>query len=85
MFIDCFLTFRTSSPALNCKARAVLLPTKTDASEGSVSWKIWVLTTWVDSLVLQPEDTTLLTAPGRKLEGVDTIETDVFIVGAGTS
>jgi len=60
----------------------LLLPVR---SEGTVSWKIWVLSTWIEQLVQHPEDETLLFAPGRDLDGVERVETDVLIVGAGTS
>jgi len=82
MFIDCGISFCTSSPSLDCMGKMVLLPVK---SEGAVSWKIWVLSTWVERLIQHPEDEKLLLAPSRKLAGVDAIETDVMIVGAGTS
>lgn len=82
MFIDCCLTFRTSSPALSCAGKIVLLPMNTD---GAVTWKIWVLSTWVDHIIQQPEDVTLLSSPGRELNTSDTINTDVFIIGAGSS
>jgi hypothetical protein len=62
--------------------KMVLLPVKSD---GVVCWKIWVLSTWVENLTQHPEDETLLLAPGRKLDGVDVLETDVLIVGGGTS
>jgi hypothetical protein len=82
MFIDCGISFRTTSPALDCSGKLVLLPVK---SEGTVSWKIWVLSTWIEQLVQHPEDEAKLLAPGRKLDGVDTMESDVLVIGAGTS
>lgn len=82
MFINCSLSFSTSSPALSCAGKMVLLPMKTD---GAVTWKIWVLSTWVDHIIQQPEDVTLLSSPGRDLNNSDTINTDVFIIGAGSS
>ncbi|KAI0010778.1 hypothetical protein F4779DRAFT_576077 [Xylariaceae sp. FL0662B] len=85
MFIDCGISFRTSSPELNCMGKMVLLPVKSDTAGGSVSWKIWVLSTWVDNIVQHPEDEKLLLSPSRNLDGIDIVETDVFIVGAGTS
>ncbi|KAI1774513.1 hypothetical protein F4818DRAFT_418120 [Hypoxylon cercidicola] len=85
MFIDCGISFRTSSPALSCVGKMVLLPVRSEGAAGPVSWKIWVLSTWVENIVQQPEDEKLLSSPSRSLEGVDTVETDVFIVGAGTS
>jgi len=82
MFLDCGISFGTRSPALNCTGKMLLLPVQ---SEGVVSWKMWVLSTWVEQLVQHPEDETLLLAPGRNLDGVEEVQTDVLIVGAGTS
>jgi hypothetical protein len=82
MFIDCGISFRTHSPALDCMGKMVLLPVK---SESGVSWKIWVLSTWVENIIQHPEDETLLRAPGRELDDADVLETDVLVVGAGTS
>lgn len=82
MFIDCGLSFRTSSPALSCSGKMVLLPMSVD---GAVTWNIWVLSTWVDQMSRRPEDVTLLSSPGRDLEESEIIETDVFVLGAGTS
>jgi hypothetical protein len=85
MFIDCGISFRTSSPALSCTGRIILLPTKSRVGEAAESWKIWILSTWIENLIHHPEDEALLLSPGRKLDGIDKIETDVFIVGAGSS
>jgi hypothetical protein len=85
MFIDCGISFQTSFPALNCAGKMILLPIKDDKREDLVTWKIWVLSTWVENLVQYPEKPELLLMPGTDLNGVTTIETDVFIVGAGTS
>ncbi|KAK0625029.1 hypothetical protein B0T17DRAFT_654842 [Bombardia bombarda] len=86
-FIDCSITFRTVSPAALCRGRMVLLPVKTTLDNGTetVQWKIWALATWIESLDLQPEDKTLLELPRRELDGLNTFETDVFIIGAGNS
>lgn len=85
MFIDCGLTFCTRSPALYCAGKMVLLPVKS-AQTNKVSWKIWVLSTWVENVTKNPEDEALLLSPGKNLHSIcDTIETDVVIVGAGTS
>jgi hypothetical protein len=82
MFITCGIRFRTISPALECAGKMLLLPV---ASEGSVFWKIWILSTWVEQLTHHPEDEAKLLAPGRNLTGVDKTEVDVLIVGAGSS
>lgn len=60
----------------------MLLPVK---ENGIVSWKIWNLCTGLESLELQPEDESLLHAPGRSLDGQKTLETDVFIIGGGNA
>jgi hypothetical protein len=65
--------------------RMIHLPVKSDGDKISVCWKIWVLSTWVENLAQFPENEALLLAPGRDLTGVETIETDVCIVGAGSA
>ncbi|KAL9114866.1 MAG: hypothetical protein Q9227_001109 [Pyrenula ochraceoflavens] len=85
MFIDCGISFRISSPALENAGKMILLPVKAGGVEGSVCWKIWILSTWVENLVNQPEDETLLLAPSSQLYDAETIATDVLIVGAGSS
>ncbi|KAI1503001.1 hypothetical protein F5X99DRAFT_426586 [Biscogniauxia marginata] len=85
MFIDCGISFRTSSPALSCMGKIVLLPVNNDTTVESVSWKIWVLSTWVENIVQHPEDETLLLSPCRNLDSIYTIKTNIFIVGTGTS
>lgn len=83
MFINCEIVFRTISPALDCSGKAIILPSK-DATSGKVLWKIWILSTWIESLVGCPEDESLLQSPGQDLD-VDALDTDVLIIGAGTS
>lgn len=61
----------------------MLLPLK--GGDGALQWKIWVLSTRLESLDLQPEDETLLQAPARQLDGLERFETDVFIVGGGNA
>ncbi|TGJ78431.1 hypothetical protein E0Z10_g10326 [Xylaria hypoxylon] len=63
----------------------LLFPVRADASKGPISWKIWVLTTWAETLLQHPEDVKLLFSPGRDLDKLEIIETDVFILGAGTA
>lgn len=60
----------------------LLLPVK---ENGVVSWKIWILCTGIKDLDLHPEDESLLQAPGRSLDGLQTMEIDVFIIGGGNS
>ncbi|KAI1348412.1 hypothetical protein F5Y01DRAFT_292573 [Xylaria sp. FL0043] len=85
MFIDCTISFRTSSPALGCMGKMMLLPVVTDLVCRTIAWEIWVLSTWTESLLDYPEDEKLLSVPGRQLRGLETVEIPVFILGAGTS
>jgi hypothetical protein len=55
------------------------------SDNGTTKWKIWILSTWLDSLDVQAEDESLLISSGRELKGVDKIETDVVIVGGGNA
>ncbi|KAG8676498.1 hypothetical protein FPOAC2_02628 [Fusarium poae] len=82
-FIDVTLSFRTSSPAATCSARVLLLPIQNTDEE--IEWKIWILSTNLENLDVHPEDTLLLQNPGLNLDGMKTIETDVFIIGGGNS
>ncbi|KAI1779526.1 FAD/NAD(P)-binding domain-containing protein [Hypoxylon cercidicola] len=86
-FIDCRIVFRTSTPAATCGGRLILLPTKTESEldQEILQWRIWILSTWIENLDVQVEDESLLRSPGRKLKGVETIETDVIIIGGGNS
>ncbi|KAK0120504.1 hypothetical protein ONS96_010712 [Cadophora gregata f. sp. sojae] len=85
-FIDCKFTSRTGSPAATGNGRLLLLPTTADEQtqdDKSISWKIWVLSTKVDSLDICTEDVTLLQSPGRVLPYAASVDTDVLIVGGG--
>lgn len=82
-FIDCGLAFQTSSPAATCKGRVVLLPVK--GANETVEWKIWVLSTILKELDLHKENETLLHSPGKQLGGIESFETDVFIIGGGNA
>jgi hypothetical protein len=82
-FIDCGIAFQTGSPAATCRGKVVLLPVK--SANETVEWKIWVLSTILESLDLQKEDETLLQSPGRQLGGTEDVETDVFIIGGGNA
>lgn len=82
-WVEAMFTFETSSPAANCGGRVLLLPEA--AGETAVAWKIWVLSTWVDSLKSFPEDLDALKAPGRDLQSDEKLETDVLILGGGNS
>lgn len=85
MFIDYTISFRTRAPALGCEEKIMLLPVIVDEVDRTVSWKVWVLSTWTKSLLKHPEDEKLLLAPGRQFDNLKTIDTEVFILGAGTS
>ncbi|KAK8078268.1 FAD/NAD(P)-binding domain-containing protein [Apiospora saccharicola] len=83
-------SFRTGSPGARCSGRIMLLPSEADSSESTglkhVTWKIWVLCTWIEQLDLHPEDEALLRGPCRRqLDSAETIETDVLIIGGGNT
>ncbi|KAF5617232.1 K+ transport flavoprotein [Fusarium tjaetaba] len=82
-FIDVALSFRTLSPAASCSARIVLLPV--EGSEGSLEWKIWILSTKLENLDVRPENESLLQSPGRNISGMTDIDTDVLIIGGGNA
>ncbi|CAI6340469.1 unnamed protein product [Periconia digitata] len=82
MFIECPISFQTKSPSLLCAGKIVLLPVK--ANDG-ITWKVWVLSTWVEELVDNPGDKNLLSLPGPNVTDGAVVETDVVIIGAGTS
>lgn len=91
-WVEGLFTFETQSPAAKCGGRVILFPqeaaTASSAeSGGSVEWKIWTLSTWVDDLVASPQDVVGATqTPSRRLEDEgDAFETDVLILGGGNS
>lgn len=65
----------------------LLLPAKSGlgSADEKVEWKIWILSTRLESLDIQPEDETLLQSPGKQLNGLEHLETDVFIIGGGNA
>lgn len=81
-WVEAQFVFETGSPAATCAGRVVLLPEA--GADGVVSWKIWGLSTWVETLKGFEENVEGLRAPGRSLEA-ETIETDVFILGGGNA
>lgn len=81
-WVEAMFIFETSSPAANCGGRVVLLP---EAAGETVVWKIWIMSTWVDSLKSFPEDLDALKAPGQNLQSDEKLETDVFILGGGNA
>lgn len=54
-------------------------------SRDTVEWKIWVWVTVLNRFEVYPEDESLLRSPGRSLNGLATVETDVFIIGGGNA
>lgn len=64
-----------------------LLPVKIKLDDGQekLVWKLWILSTMLENLDRYPENEALLKSPGRTLEGLETIETDVFIIGGGNA
>jgi hypothetical protein len=60
------------------------LPVKAeqDGNE-TIEWKIWILSTRLESLDLQAEDESLLHCPATQFD-LD-FETEVFIVGGGNA
>ncbi|KAK0726917.1 hypothetical protein B0T26DRAFT_747310 [Lasiosphaeria miniovina] len=81
-FMSCPIAFKTTSPAATASGSMLLVPVKTD---GVVEWKVWVLVTVLDNFDVQPEDESLLQSPGRQLDGLETIDTDVLIIGGGNA
>lgn len=81
-WVEAMFTFETGSPAAKCAGRVVLLPIEAD---GVLEWKIWVLSTWVETLEGSPEDEGRLRAPGRKLDEEEVIDTEVLVLGGGNA
>ncbi|KAI0163674.1 hypothetical protein BJ166DRAFT_526909 [Pestalotiopsis sp. NC0098] len=81
-FINCEFIFSTSSPAASCRGSMKLVPVKAD---DTISWKIWIFSTWVENLDVHPENTVLLDSPGRELDNIDQFDTEVFIIGGGNA
>ena len=66
----------------------MLLPSEEEDAERltkHIVWKIWTLSTWIEQLDVQPENEGLLRAPGKQLDAVETIATDVLIIGGGNA
>lgn len=65
----------------------LLLPVEAESEVGrpEIDWKIWVLSTKLESLDIQAEDESLLQAPGRNIGASESLETEVFIIGGGNS
>lgn len=85
-FIDFDYTFRTGSPAATCRGLIKLLPVKTRLDNGTeaVDWKIWTMSTILDTLDIHPENEALLQGPRKNLAG-PSLTTDVVIIGGGNS
>ncbi|KAE8391181.1 FAD/NAD(P)-binding domain-containing protein [Aspergillus alliaceus] len=82
-FIDCGIVFRTDSPGATCEGKVVLLPVRSDI--WTVVWKVWILSTILKSLDLQPENEGLLQSPRKQLDGLASFDIDVFIIGGGNA
>ena len=76
-------TFETTSPKTKGEGLVQLLPEQ--GADGQVRWKIWTLATWLEDYTEWPENPDLLTAPGRRLDDVEHIDTDVLIIGGGNA
>ncbi|KAG9566874.1 hypothetical protein KCU71_g3187, partial [Aureobasidium melanogenum] len=87
-FIMCPFGFQTGSPAATCSGMMWLLPVERQASDDGTSnltWKIWILSTKLESLDEHVEDKSLLGSADRCSRNLAEINTDVFIVGAGNA
>ncbi|KAH0269538.1 P-loop containing nucleoside triphosphate hydrolase protein, partial [Aureobasidium melanogenum] len=87
-FIVCPFGFKTGSPAATCSGMMWLLPVERQASDDGTSnltWKIWILSTKLESLDEHVEDKSLLGSTDKCSRGLAEINTDVFIVGAGNA
>ncbi|OGM45374.1 hypothetical protein ABOM_005627 [Aspergillus bombycis] len=84
-FIDCPLTFRAEAPAATCNGKMLLLPTRTEPEneQTAIRWMIWISSTRLTSLDVQPEDESLLQLLSRQFDNLEDFETDVFIMGGG--
>lgn len=61
----------------------MLLPVIEDGAD--IIWKIWIMSTRLESLDMKAENEQLLRAPARSLQDAMNFETDVFIIGAGNA
>ncbi|KAL3496535.1 monooxygenase [Aspergillus germanicus] len=84
-FIDCPLIFRTESPGGLCRGKMLLLPVVENGDDKKIAWKIWILSTRLESLDIQQENEEFLQPPARPLAESLDFETDVFIIGAGNA
>ncbi|KAH8646369.1 hypothetical protein BGZ60DRAFT_465011 [Tricladium varicosporioides] len=82
-WLECFFTFKTTTPQASCAGRVMLLPEVLDGV--AVRWKIWALSTWLKDFDLYPEDEGLLRTPSEPIPGVDHLSTDVLIIGGGNA
>ncbi|KAI1339768.1 hypothetical protein F5Y15DRAFT_407096 [Xylariaceae sp. FL0016] len=80
--IECSFTFRTKTPAATCRGRLQLLPIQLN---GALSWKVWVLSTWLKDFDNHPENEALLREPSKSIDGLGEVETEVLIIGAGNA
>lgn len=73
-------TFKTKSPSTLCKGFVQSVP---EVVDGSIVWKIWSLTTWMNDFESCPEDEKRLREPTIPLPTNGNINTDVLIIGGG--
>ncbi|KAK2130420.1 hypothetical protein NOF04DRAFT_1345115 [Fusarium oxysporum II5] len=69
----------------NMESAIFVAATPVLSSEGSLEWKIWILSTKLENLDVHPENESLLHLPGRNLSGMTEIDTEVFIIGGGNA
>ncbi|EFX01714.1 flavin-containing monooxygenase [Grosmannia clavigera kw1407] len=85
VFIDASLTFHTDAPGATGSGRVLLVPVLT-ASSNVVAWKIWILSTQLDSFDAFCMDESRLTKPlVDPVQSEGPIETDVIIIGGGNA
>lgn len=82
-WVECSFTFKTELPKAACAGRMMLIPEHGD--DGSTSWKIWVLSTWLVGFDDFPPDESRLKASSiiPSLSRAQSFEADVVIIGAG--
>ncbi|KAJ5894696.1 monooxygenase [Penicillium taxi] len=83
-YIHCPFTFHTSSPGATCRGKILLLPV-VEAGSQTIDWKIWILSTRLESLDLQHEDLELLKSPKEEFGKLESYTIDVCIIGGGNA
>ncbi|KAJ5737022.1 monooxygenase [Penicillium malachiteum] len=83
-FIDCPIVFNTGSPEGTCRGKVLFLPVVQEGTD-SIIWRIWILSTRLETLGSHVEDQESLKAPRRELDNAVDFETEVLIIGGGNS